>query len=67
MESTVNYIKERIQDFQPEIGIILGSGLGDFADGLESLIIPYYDKPGFEKSIVQGHKVQLDFAQINGK
>ncbi len=67
MESTVNYIKERIQDFQPEIGIILGSGLGDFADGLESIIIPYNDIPGFEKSNVQGHKGQLVFAQINGK
>ena len=67
MESTVNYIKEKIQDFQPEIGIILGSGLGDFADGFESIIIPYNDIPGFEKSNVQGHKGQLVFAQINGK
>lgn len=67
MESTINYIKEKIQDFQPEIGIILGSGLGDFADGFESIIIPYNDIPGFEKSNVQGHKGQLVFAQINGK
>ena len=67
MESTVNYIKEKIKDFQPEIGIILGSGLGDFADGFESIIIPYNDIPGFEKSNVQGHKGQLVFAQINGK
>ena len=67
MESTINYIKEKIQDFQPEIGIILGSGLGDFADEFESIIIPYNDIPGFEKSNVQGHKGQLVFAQINGK
>ena len=67
MESTIKYIKEKIQDFQPEIGIILGSGLGDFADGFESIIIPYNDIPGFEKSNVQGHKGQLVFAQINGK
>lgn len=67
MESTINYIKEKIQDFQPEIGIILGSGLGDFADGFESIIIPYNDILGFEKSNVQGHKGQLVFAQINGK
>ena len=67
MESTVNYIKEKIRDFRPEIGIILGSGLGDFADGFESIIIPYNDIPGFEKSNVQGHKGQLVFAQINGK
>lgn len=67
MESTINYIKEKIQGFQPEIGIILGSGLGDFADEFESIIIPYNDIPGFEKSNVQGHKGQLVFAQINGK
>ena len=67
MESTIKYIKEKIQDFQPEIGIILGSGLGDFADGFESIIIPYNDIPRFEKSNVQGHKGQLVFAQINGK
>lgn len=67
MESTIKYIKEKIQDFQPEIGIILGSGLGDFADEFESIIIPYNDIPGFEKSNVQGHKGQLVFAQINGK
>lgn len=67
MESTINYIKEKIQGFQPEIGIILGSGLGDFADEFESIIIPYNDISGFEKSNVQGHKGQLVFAQINGK
>ena len=67
MESTIKYIKEKIQGFQPEIGIILGSGLGDFADEFESIIIPYNDIPGFEKSNVQGHKGQLVFAQINGK
>ena len=67
MESTINYKKEKIQGFQPEIGIILGSGLGDFADEFESIIIPYNDIPGFEKSNVQGHKGQLVFAQINGK
>ena len=67
MESTIKYIKEKIQDFQPEIGIILGSGLGDFADEFESIIIPYNYIPGFEKSNVQGHKGQLVFAQINGK
>lgn len=67
MESTVNYIREKIQDFQPEIGIILGSGLGDFADAFDSIKISYNDIPGFEKSAVQGHKGQLVFAEVNGK
>lgn len=67
MDLTVNYIREKICDFQPEIGIILGSGLGDFADAFDSIKISYNDIPGFEKSNVQGHKGQLVFAEVNGK
>ena len=65
--TTINYIQEKIKDFKPEIGIILGSGLGDFADNFESIVIPYNDIPGFEKSAVQGHKGQLVFAEVGGK
>lgn len=67
MESTINYIQEKIKGFKPEIGIILGSGLGDFADSFDSITISYNDIPGFEKSAVQGHKGQLVFAEVNGK
>lgn len=67
MELTINYIRDKIGSFTPEIGIILGSGLGDFADAFNSVKISYNDIPGFEKSAVQGHKGQLVFAEINGK
>jgi len=67
MNSTIQYIREKIGDFVPETGIILGSGLGDFADDFDSVKISYNDIPGFEKSAVQGHKGQLVFAEINGK
>ncbi|MBQ9246176.1 purine-nucleoside phosphorylase [bacterium] len=67
MNLTVNYIKEKIRDFEPEIGIILGSGLGEFADTYNMISIPYSEIPGFENSQVQGHKGQLVFAEINGK
>ena len=67
MDLTINFIQEKIKDFQPEIGIILGSGLGDFADAFDSIVISYNDIPGFEKSQVQGHKGQLVFAEVNGK
>lgn len=65
-EST-NYIKKKIKDFEPEIGIILGSGLGDFADNLEGIRIKYSEIPGFETSTVTGHKGQLVFAEVEGK
>ena len=67
MQLAVDYIKEKIGDFKPEIGIILGSGLGDFADSFESIVVPYNEIPGFQKSNVHGHKGQLVFAEVNGK
>ncbi len=67
MEQTIEYIRKKIGDFNPEIGIILGSGLGDFADSFESIIVPYNEIPGFQKSSVAGHKGQLVFAEVNGK
>ena len=67
MNITVNYIKEIIKNFEPEVGIILGSGLGDFADEFNTISIPYCEIPGFESSQVQGHKGRLVFSEINGK
>ncbi len=67
MDLTISFIKEKIKDFKPEIGIILGSGLGGFADEFNSIAVPYNEIPGFERSNVQGHKGQLVFAEINGK
>ena len=67
MKETIEYIKKQIKDFTPEIGIILGSGLGDFADNLDGVRIKYSDIPGFETSTVAGHKGQLVFAQVQGK
>ena len=63
----VSYIKERIGSFKPEIGIVLGSGLGELADEYCDIAIPYAEIPGFETSTVTGHKSRLVFATINGK
>ena len=67
MQETIDYIKKQIKNFQPEIGIILGSGLGDFADNVDGIRIKYLDIPGFEKSTVSGHKGQLVFCESEGK
>lgn len=67
MESTVKYIRKQTGNFVPEIGIILGSGLGDFADEFKSIAIPYSEIPNFETSKIEGHKGRLVFAQIEGK
>ena len=62
-----DFIKEKIGDFKPEIGIILGSGLGELADEYCDIAIPYSEIPGFAASTVSGHKSRLVFANINGK
>jgi len=67
MENAVKFIKEKIGDFSPEIGIILGSGLGTLADEYCEIAIPYANILGFKASTVAGHKGQLVFATINGK
>jgi len=65
MNETVDFIKSKIGDFSPVVGIILGSGLGDLADDYCELSIPYKDIPNFKTSSVSGHKGQLVFAHIN--
>lgn len=67
MEETINYIKSKICGFNPEIGIILGSGLGELADEYCDIAISYNDIPNFIKSTVVGHKGRLVFAEIAGK
>ena len=71
LKATVDFlgenIKEKLGDFVPEIGIVLGSGLGELADEFCDLAIPYCEIPGFEASSVSGHKSRLVFAKINGK
>ena len=65
MKETLDYIQTYTDDFKPEIGIVLGSGLGDLADTYCEFAIPYDNIPGFAISTVAGHKGQLVFAQIN--
>lgn len=67
MQKTVDFINKKTNNFIPEIGIILGSGLGDFVQELDAITVPYSQIPGFEASTIQGHKGQLAFAKINDK
>ncbi len=67
LTKAVEFIKSRIGDFKPEIGIILGSGLGELADEYCDIAISYSEIPGFEASTVSGHKGRLVFAEINDK
>lgn len=68
IEESINYIKSKISGFKPELGLILGSGLGVIADEIEDqIIIPYNEIPGFLKSTVEGHKGQLVIGKLESK
>ena len=52
----------------PEIGIVLGSGLGNFSDEVKvEKEISYDEIPHFPISTVQGHKGKLIFGKLSGK
>lgn len=57
-----------VTDIKPEIGLILGSGLGILADRIEnSTTIKYNEIPYFPESTVKGHKGQLVIGELEGK
>jgi len=59
VHSAARAVRER-SDFTPQVGLILGSGLGAFADTLDSKVaIDYGDIPHFTRSHVVGHKGRL--------
>ncbi len=67
MNKTIEFINEKTNNFKPEIGIILGSGLGELADEYCNQSIPYTEIPNFLKSTIQGHKGRLVFVEIENK
>ena len=52
-------------DFKPEVGLILGSGLGDYAEGIQiETTVEYNDIEGFPVSTVAGHKGRFVFGYV---
>lgn len=65
--AAADYVRERMGARRPKTGLILGSGLGGFADGLEDAVaIDYADIPHFPRSAVHGHKGRLVIGTRNG-
>ena len=61
-------IRDRLGGRLPGLAVILGSGLGPVADGLQDRIdIPYGDIPGFPKLGVSGHAGQLCVGRLDGR
>lgn len=61
-------VRSRMGQYQPEIGIVLGSGLGKLADDIENpIVIPYREIPGFPVSSAIGHKNNFIIGTLSGK
>ena len=66
IQEAVQFLKAQV-DFQPQYGIILGTGLGQLANDIELVAaIEYKDIPHFPVSTVKSHKGQLVFGYLSG-
>jgi purine-nucleoside phosphorylase len=62
------YIRNRLGDKKPVIGLVLGSGLGDMANQVEQpTAIDYHDVPHFPVSTVEGHEGRFVAGLLEGK
>lgn len=66
-ETAANYLKEKFPE-EPEIAMILGSGLGPLADQIENRIeVPYNEIPNFLVSTNPAHVGKLIYGDLAGK
>ncbi len=65
ISEAVSYINSVTSNYKPEVAIILGTGLGGFADNINvEYSIPYGDIPNMPVSTVEGHAGRLIFGTI---
>lgn len=57
-------VKDRV-DFMPRVALVLGSGLGDYAEGIDQrAVLDYRDIPDFPVSTVPGHRGRFIFGYV---
>lgn len=67
IQSAAEYIRAQVS-FRPTLGLVLGSGLGDYADTLEDAVrIPYAQIPNFPVPSIPGHTGALVFGRKCGQ
>ncbi len=67
IKETIDYLESKIS-VKPQIGIILGTGLGGLVNEINVVqTIPYKSIPNFPVSTVEGHHGQLIFGTMSGK
>lgn len=66
-KKTADFILEGL-NYKPEVGIVLGSGLGGLGDRIEAdKVIAYEDIPDFPVSTVEGHQGKLILGTLGCK
>ena len=67
-QESADALRARIGSFEPEVLLILGSGLGSLGDTVENaVVVPYSEIPHFRASTAPGHKGQLVFGTLQGR
>ena len=67
MNEAVQHLIKRLEGFAPRVAMVLGSGLGDFADSVDQAIrIPYSELAGFPKGGVSGHAGEIVAGYVSG-
>ncbi len=67
IQDSLAFIRQKT-DFEPEFGLILGTGLGDISEQIERVaLIPYREIPHFPVSTVESHKGELVFGNFAGR
>ena len=68
VQKSAQSLREKLNGFQPQVLVILGSGLGALADEMESPIaVPYAEVPHMKHSTAPGHKGQFLFGKLAGR
>ncbi len=67
IDQAAQAVRDRISR-QPEIGMILGSGLGGLAEEVaDATIVPYAEIPGWPVSTISGHSGRLVVGRLEGR
>lgn len=68
IEAISKHLGKIVGDFRPEVGIILGSGLGKFVEKIENqTVVSYSELPGMPAATALGHKGNFVFGTVAGK
>lgn len=66
VQAAAAFVRERLAGTTPKVGVVLGSGLGAFADALTGPSLAYHEIPHFPVSTVEGHKGRLVAGTLGG-